>query len=154
MIHNYKTGRLLPHLVALGGLLILTGILLTVTQQWVGLLFVLIGFVLFFFRHGVLIDTDKQEAKQYSGIGFIKSGTWQDISIADSLQIITISESQAMSMLSINRLSYQDIDKLYLVLPDENIILMKGTSKKIVAPARELAAALKLELVDKTKAPY
>ena len=153
MISDYKTGRLLPHLVAMGVLLVPVGILTIITGKWIGIAFVIIGLILFFFRHGVLIDTTEKIAKQYSGIWFVKSGSWQDISNADSLQIISLNESQSMSMLSINRKSYQEVDKLYLVLPQENIVLMSGIASKMSATAQDLASSLKLELLDKTKAP-
>lgn len=153
MLLNYKTGRLLPHLVALGFMLIPLGVWQIVTLNLAGIVLLLIGLLLISFRYGFLIDAFQMQLKLYSGMWGIKKGYWQDISTAEELQIITSSESQGMSVLSINRTSFQKTTKLFLVLPNENIELMSGSKKKLMKAAQEISTVIKVEFVDRTETP-
>ena len=154
MTISYKTDRLLPHLVALGVLLIPVGIGLIVSSNYIGIALTIIGACLFFFRHGFTIDATQMQLRTHAGIGPLKYGHWHDISEAHNLQIINGNTSQSMSMLSINRTSYQEATMLYLVLPNENIKLMSGQKHKILRVAQKIALASKIELIDKTEKPH
>lgn len=152
MLINYKTSRLLPHLVVLGIILIPVGGWQIIVSNLAGIPLLITGLFLVFFRHGFVIDASDLQLKLYSGICGIKSGYWQDISTSVNLQIIAINESQNMSMLSINRTSYTETYKLFLILPNKNIELMSSTQRKAMKAALEIASILELELIDKTKA--
>lgn len=153
MLLDYKTGRLLPHLLALGFMLIPIGVWQIINLNLAGIVLLIAGLFLVSFRHGFMIDPFQMHLKFYSGMWGIKKGYWQDISTAECLHVITSSESQSMSVLSINRTSSQKTTKLFLILPNENVELMSGSRKKIIKVAQEVSATIKVQLVDKTETP-
>lgn len=147
---EYKTDRLPLNFVALGYMLLAVGSWRIIVLDWKGILLLLVSVFLIFLRSGIIIDTDKKKLKKYNGIFFIKKGKWENIEQFTSLQIVKIRELQTMSVLSISTTTTNEIYKLYLNMPGDNIELMSGSKKKILKKAKRIASSLDTSLIDKT----
>lgn len=128
---TYKTERLPQNFVILGYLLILAGVWIGLYEDWKGILFLLIGVVLVFIESGIIIDPAKQEIKRYTGIFFLKRGNWQSISKSTGLVVAKTQETQSMHVLSISRSVTEEVYKLWMVMPEGNIELMKAPGIKL-----------------------
>lgn len=78
-------------------------------------------------------------------------GEWENINQLTGLQVIESKESQTMSVLSISRTVTNDIFKLYLIMPDKNIFLIKGGKNDILKKGKRIASALHTLLISNTE---
>lgn len=148
---NYKTDRLPLNFITLGYMLLAIGIWRIIAMDWKGIIFFLLSIFLIFFKSGIVIDTDKKLLRKYNGLFFIKTGEWENINQLTGLQIIESKESQTMSVLSISRTATNDIYKLYLNMPDRNILLMKGSNNDMLNKGKRIATLLQTSLISNTE---
>lgn len=139
MILHYKTERLPPNFIFLGIILMGIGIWTLFTSVWIGIIFIFIAGLCLFTRSGVLIDTEEKRCKDYTRIFMIKFGKWIDISSIDHLEIKKSLNTQGMSVLSIGRRDTITIYKLFIYLPDKEILLMVGKKEFIFKAAKEIS---------------
>lgn len=151
MILDYKTDRLPLNFITLGYMLLAIGIWRIIAMDWKGIFFLLLSIFLIFFKSGIVIDTDKKLLKKYNGLFFIKKGEWENINQLTGLQIMESKESQTMSVLSISRTATNDIYKLYLNMPDRNILLMKGSNNDMLNKGKRIATSLRTSLISNTE---
>ncbi|MGE4290477.1 MAG: hypothetical protein AB7E36_17515 [Salinivirgaceae bacterium] len=147
MLLDYKTNRLPLNFIILGYMLLAIGIWRIIVIDWKGIFFLLLAVFLIFYKSGILIDTDKKWLRTYNGILFVKKGQWKNINQLSGLQILKSKESQTMSVLSISRTEIKDTYKLYLNLPDRNILLMKGNKNDILEKGKIIASSLQTSLI-------
>jgi len=147
---NYKTGKLPPNFYYLGIMLLAIGVWRVIVQDWLGILFLVISFVLLFLRSGLLIDVSGSRLKKYVGIFMFKTGDWEDISTLINLKVIYVQETQSMNVVSISRTQTTDVYKLILVQTNSEIELLTGEKDYILSKANEISDALKSTVVDKT----
>ncbi len=150
MTTSFKTAYLPIHFRSIGIVFILIGIVNLIQLYYLGVLLMLLGIPLLLIHHGVAIDTDKQQIKQYLNIFGLKTGQWRDISDARAIQLIELNESQRMWVRSINRTNYYKVCKLYISMENEHILIMKGDKKRLMEKARKLSELMNVELIDKT----
>jgi len=148
---DYKTDRLPLNFITLGYMLLAIGIWRIIVFDWKGIFFLLLSIFLIFFKSGIIIDTDKKLLRTYNGIFFIKKGEWKNINQLTGLQILESKESQTMSVLSISRTETNDIYKLYLNMPDRNILLMKGSNNDMLKKGKRIASSLHTSLISNTE---
>lgn len=148
---DFKTDRLPLNFITLGYMLLAIGIWRIIAMDWRGILFLLLSIFLIFFKSGIVIDTDKKLLKKYNGLFFIKKGEWENINQLTGLQIMESKESQTMSVLSISRTATNDIYKLYLNMPDRNILLMKGNNNDMLNKGKRIATSLRTSLISNTQ---
>jgi sulfite exporter TauE/SafE len=144
---NYKTERLPQNYIALGYLLIMAGVWISLLEDWKGILYMFAGVILVFVESGIIIDSAKRELKQYTGIFFLKKGRWQSIGQSTGLVVVKTQETQSMHVLSLSRSVTDDVYKLWLLMPEQNIELMTGARPKIMKRAEVIAKSLKTSLV-------
>ena len=150
MILSYKTDRLPPNFIFLGLFLLIVGVWRVLLSDWFGIILLVISFLCLFTRWGILIDTDKNRLKKYIGFFGIKKGDWEDISAKEHLEITKLHETQNMGVASISRSGTKITYKLFLVLPDKNIELMKGKSDLILRAAKEISTEFKITVIDES----
>jgi len=143
----YKTDSLPFNFIALGYMLLAIGVWRIIVFDWKGVFFLLVSVFLIFFKSGIIIDTDKKLLRKYNGIFFIKKGEWENIDQLTGLQMIETRESQTMSVLSISRTETNDICKLYVNMPDRDILLMKGNKKDMLKKGNRIASLLHTSLI-------
>jgi hypothetical protein len=148
---DYKTDRLPLNFITLGYMLLAIGIWRIIAMDWKGIIFLLLSIFLIFFKSGIVIDTDKKLLRKYNGLFFIKKGEWENINQLTSLQIMESKESQTMSVLSISRTATNDIYKLYLNMPDRNILLMKGSNNDMLNKGKRIASLLRTSLISNSE---
>lgn len=148
---DYKTDRLPLNFITLGYMLSAIGVWRIIVFDWKGIFFLLLSIFLIFFKSGIIIDTDKKLLRKYNGIFFIKKGEWENINQLTGLQIIESKESQTMSVLSISRTATINIYKLYLNMPDRNILLMKGSNNDMLNTGKRIASSLHTSLISNTE---
>lgn len=144
---NYKTGRLPMNFIMLGYLLFALGIWRLVVADLEGIFFLAASVFLIFFRSGILIDTDKKLLKSYIGIFSLRMGKWETIEQIKGLQVVKVTESQTMSVLSVSRTETSAVYRLSLILPDRTIDLMKSTKMDIFKKAERIASFLETSLL-------
>lgn len=142
MILHYKTERLPHNFIFLGIILMGIGIWTLFTLEWTGIIFIFVAVLCLFTRSGILIDTDEKRCKDYTCIFMIKFGKWIDISSVDHLEIKKSLNTQGMSVLSISRRDTITVYKLFLYLPDKEILLMVGKKEFVFKAAEEISGAL------------
>lgn len=150
MILNYKTDRLPPNFIFLGLFLLIVGVWRVLLSDWFGIIFLVISFFCLFTRWGILIDTDIKRLKKYIGFLGIKKGDWEDISFANHLEITTLQETQNMGVVSIGRSDTKIVYQLFIVLPEENIELMKGKKDTIILIAEEISQEIKTTIINES----
>ena len=148
---DYKTDRLPLNFITLGYMLSAIGVWRLIVFDWKGILYLLLSIFLIFFKSGIIIDADKKLLRKYNGIFFIKKGAWENINQLTGLQIVKSKETQTMSVLSISRTETNDIYKLYLNMPDRNILLMKGSNNDMLKKGKRIAASLHTSLKSNTE---
>ena len=148
---DFKTDRFPINFITLGYMLSAIGVWRIIVFDWKGIFFLLLSIFLIFFKSGIIIDTDKKLLRKYNGIFFIKKGEWKIINQLTGLQIIKSKESQTMSVLSISRTETNDIFKLYLIMPDRNIFLMKGSNNDMLKKGKKIASSLHTSLISNTE---
>lgn len=139
---SYRTQRLPQNFLALGYLLIVAGVWISLFEDWKGIFFLLGGFILILVESGIIIDTSEKTLRQYTGLFFLKIGQWQDISRLIGLVVAKTRESQSMHVLSISRSVNADVYKLWLIMPQDNIELMTGARAKVIKRAEVIAKLL------------
>ncbi len=147
---NYKTDRLPPNFIFLGLFLLFVGVWRVLLSDWFGIILLVISFLCLFTRWGMLIDTDKKLLKKYIGFLGIKKGNWEDINTLKHIEITTLHETQNMGVASISKSDTKIVYKLYLVLQDENIELMKGKKDLIIKVAEEISSELKIIVINES----
>lgn len=148
---DYKTDRLPLNFITLGYMLSAIGVWRLIVFDWKGVFFLFLSIFLIFFKSGIIIDTDKKLLRKYNGIFFIKKGEWENINQLTGLQIVRSKETQTMSVLSISRTETNDIYKLYLNMPDRNILLMKGSNNDMLKKGKRIASSLHTSLKSNTE---
>lgn len=148
MTLNYKTDRLPLNFIFLGLFLLIVGVWRVVLADWFGTILLVISFLCLFTKWGILLDTDKKRLKKYIGFLWIKKGNWEDISTVVRLEITTLHETQNMGVASISRSDTKVVHQLFLVLPDDNIDLMKGKKDFITKAAKEISTELQISCKD------
>jgi len=143
----YKTDSLPFNFIALGYMLLAIGVWRIIVFDWKGVFFLLVSVFLIFFKSGIMIDTDKKLLRKYNGIFVFNKGEWENIDQLTGLQMIETRESQTMSVLSISRTETNDICKLYLNMPDRDILLMKGNKKDMLKKGNRIASLLHTSLI-------
>jgi len=143
----YKTDSLPFNFISLGYMLLAIGVWRIIVFDWKGVFFLLVSVFLIFFKSGIMIDTDKKLLRKYNGIFVFNKGEWENIDQLTGLQMIETRESQTMSVLSISRIETNDICKLYLNMPDRNILLMKGNKKEMLKKGNRIASLLHTSLI-------
>ncbi len=148
---NFKTDRLPLNFITFGYILVAIGLWRTITLDWKGILLLILALPLLFIRSGIIIDPVNKRLKKYIGFFAIKNGKWESIKSTISLQIIKSKESQTMSLLSLSRTETNDIFKLYLNMPDKNILLMKGSNNEMQKKGERIASSLQTSLISNIK---
>ncbi len=147
---NYRTDKLPPNFMFLGLFLLIVGVWRVLLSDWVGIILLVISFLFLFIRWGVLIDIDNKRLKKYIGFFGIKKGSWVDISSTKQLVITTIQETQNMSVASISRTDRKLVYQLFIILHDENILLMKGKNDFIAKAAEEISGKLQIKVINES----
>jgi len=150
MILNYKTDRLPSNFIFLGLFLLIVGVWRVLLADWFGIILLVISFLCLFTRWGVLLDSDKKRLKQYIGFFGIKKGNWIDIGSLKHIEVTNLQETQNMGVASISRSDIKIVYKLFLVLPDENIEIMKGKNDFIIKAAEEISSEFKTNLINES----
>jgi hypothetical protein len=150
MILNYKTDRLPSNFIFLGLFLLIVGVWRVLLADWFGIILLVISFLCLFTRWGVLLDSDKKRLKQYIGFFGIKKGNWKDIGSLKHIEVTNLEETQNMGVASISRSDIKIVYKLFLVLPDENIEIMKGKNDFIIKAAEEISSEFKTNLINES----
>ncbi len=122
------------------------GIWIALREDWKGILMLLAGIILVFIESGIIIDPDQKAIKQFTGIFFLKPGKWKGIALSTGIVVIKTKETQTMHVLSLSRSVTDDIYKLWLLMPGQNIELMSGTKSKILRRAEAIKNALGIDL--------
>lgn len=143
---NYRTDRLPPNFIFLGLFLLIIGVWRVLLLDWFGIVLLVISFLCLLIRWGILIDTNKKRLKKYIGFIGIKKGDWIDISTAKQLEVATRQETQNMGVASISRSATNVVYQLFMILPNENILLMKGKKDLVYKVAEEISGELKIEI--------
>lgn len=130
--------------------MLFVGVWRVLLSDWFGIILLVISFLCLFTRWGMLIDTDKKLLKKYIGFLGIKKGNWEDINTLKHIEITTLHETQNMGVASISKSDTKIVYKLYLVLQDENIELMKGKKDLIIKVAEEISSELKIIVINES----
>jgi len=146
MFLSYKTERLPLNFLMLGFSLALIGIATTINGDYEGCLTLLLAIPLLFTQSGVIIDSENQRIRKYTGLFFLRFGKWVEITAALHLQIIKVRETKGMAVLSIGRNETNIVQKLLLVMPHNPIEILSGKQEKVEKIAREIAENMNLEL--------
>lgn len=147
---NYTTNKLPPNFIFLGLFLLIIGVWRVLLSDWLGIILLVISFFCLFIRWGILLDTDKKRLKKYIGFFGIKKGNWEDISLTKQLEITKIQETQNMGVASIGRSYTKAVYQLFLVLPEENILLIKGKNDFIAKAAEEISGELQIKVINES----
>lgn len=139
---NIKTGSLPTNFVALGIIFIAVGAWRLVVSDWFGIPLVIIALLLLLIKSGVIIDAEQKRIKKYVGYFGLKKGEWVDISSLINLQIAKTKASQRMNVLSISRIETKEFYKLFLVLSNKRIEILKGDKEYIMTKAKEISSFL------------
>ena len=150
MILNFKTGKLPPNFIYLGILFLGVGVWRIILLDWIGIIFLVVSFCFLFIKSGILIDASRKKLKIYIGFLGIKKGNWEDISSVKYLQIIKITESQSMNVVSIARNNSQIVYKLILIMPNKKIEILKGDKDFINKVAEKIEAELQTTVLNNT----
>ncbi len=150
MTLNYKTDRLPPNFIFLGFFLLIVGVWRVLLVDWFGIILLVFSFLCLFTRWGILIDTDKKRLKKYIGFFWIKKGNWEDISKVKHLEITSPHETQNMGVASISRSDTKIVYKLFIVLPEENIELMKDKKDIIILVSEEISQEIKTTIINES----
>lgn len=148
MYLKYKIDNLPFGFVFTGILFLIYGVWLLSLLDWLGLILILIALPCLFINRGILIDPSNKRIKKYVGFLVFKSGNWVDISSVKHLAIIDVNESTTMNLTSVTNTYTALITKLILVLPDEEIQLLKGKRKFIVKAAQKISGELQTTIID------
>ena len=147
---NYTTNKLPPNFIFLGLFLLIVGVWRALLLDWFGIILLVISFLCLFIRWGILLDTDNRRLKKYIGFFGIKKGNWEDISSAKQLKITKIQETQNMGVASIGGSYTNAVYQMVLVLPEEDILLMKGKNDFIIKGAEEISRELQIKDIDES----
>lgn len=150
MILDYKTDRLPANFIFLGVFLLIVGVWRVLVSDWFGIILLVISFLCLFIRWGILIDTKKRRLKEYVSFLWIKKGNWKEIAKINHLEISTIHQTQNLSVASISRSDTEIVYKLFAVLPNENIEIIRGKKDYINKVESEISAELQIKIVDET----
>lgn len=148
MISTYKTGSLPPNFIVLGVILFAVSIWRFIVLDWIGILYLVVSFLCLFIKSGLIIDTDNKRLKKYIGVFSIRKGDWINIRTLTNLQIIKVTKTQSMNVLSINRTETKDVYKLILVLPNKNIELMAGEKASIINTSKDISLLLQTTVLN------
>ncbi len=66
------------------------------------------------------------------------------------IEVTNLQETQNMGVASISRSDIKIVYKLFLVLPDENIEIMKGKNDFIIKAAEEISSEFKTNLINES----
>jgi hypothetical protein len=149
-ILKYQTEQLPLHFIMLGYMLLALGVWRIVVADWKGILYLIFSLVFIFFSSGIVINAETRQLKQYNGFFLIKWGKGMDISQALSLELVCSTETQRYSMLTLSKTESLEVFKLYMNMPDNDILLMAGKSDKIIERANEISNALQISLINKS----
>lgn len=138
------------HFIMLGYMLLALGVWRIVVADWKGILYLIFSLVFIFFSSGIVIKIENRQLKQYNGFFMIKWGKSMDISQALSLELVCSTETQRYNMLTLTKTESLEIFKLYMNMPDNDILLMAGKRDKIIERANEISNALQIPLINKS----
>jgi hypothetical protein len=147
MYLKYKIDNLPFGFVFMGFIFLIYGAWLISKLDWLGVILILVALPCLFINRGILIDSNKKRLKKYVGFLVFKRGNWVDISSVKHLAIIEINESTTMNLTSVTNTYTALITKLILVLPDENIELLKGKKKFINKAAEKISGELQTTII-------
>ena len=148
MTINYKTERLPLNFIYLGMFLLVVGTWRVIVLDWFGIILLVIALLCLFIRSGIIIDSDNKRLKKYTGFFIIRTGKWEDISPFKELRIVSVKETQNMSVQSITRTDTRIIYKLFLLSPANSIELMAGAEDFVTKAASKISNQLHIKVLD------
>lgn len=150
MIRSYKTSSLSIPLRSLGFIVLVIGLVLSLSEDLLGMAFLVLGVLLIQAHFGISINSEEKTLREYLNVMGFKSGHWLNINRAAILQLIATEESQRMWVGSIHRINYSKIYKLYLSEGHTHKLLGSGGRDKMLTLGKKLKNELDITFIDKT----
>ncbi len=148
-----KKNELLNILIA-GYLLIGVGIFSIISENYFGILFLIIGLIITTFKKGTLIDTANKQIIYYKKIPFYTAKKHEDISNVSYIALVRVRLRQQMNIGPVTGLSNYDEMQVKLNFITENkkvIPVITDLRKNIFPLAEKIAKGLKINIFDNTE---
>jgi len=110
-----------------GGGICIAGIvwLIAGNHDFMAIITIILGFIVFLAIKGVMIDYDKDKIKAYSDLLILKFGKWETLNDYNKIVLKYLNESQTMNMASINPTDTTKSFDIYLENTNGKKILLK-----------------------------
>ena len=142
----------LPQFQVFGFILIVLGGYLLVTANWLGLIPLVVGLVLFLSTVGIQIDFSQPAHREYYGIFGFKFGKWKELPPVEYVTVFIEQYAQRGSLLTIDNINKFSKVKVSLIV--SRTIRFDGgyfnSKEKAIQAGLLIAKKLKVELLDYT----
>ena len=151
-IINIKIKSQFSNFLILGGLLIISGVILLIQSFYIGIALVLLGFLILTFKRGIKLDPNKNMIKYYREILFVESGNWKKLNTIHYVALVKVNLTQQMYAVTISG-TYTDTQvKLNLIFTDKKILaLITDKKNKILPIAEKIATGFNIDIYDNSE---
>jgi len=140
------------NIVILGFLLTLTGIVLIVQTQYVGIAPLILGLVIVSFKKGVLIDIENKKIKYYKKVVFQIIGNWEECKDVQYIALTRVKLSQQMYAVTVPG-TYTDVQIKLSFISGNNkqISIITDKRSKLIPIAKQIAKGYNIDIFDNSE---